>query len=1181
MLKTQGLSNDEAERRSVYEKSQIAREVTVRSRLIVLFFVATFALLNAPLLTGQVGVGGSIVGTVLDPTGAVVPQAQVTITSGQTGVTLSTTTTTAGQYAFPALAVGTYKITVKAAGFEEAVIDNIALVLDKIVTQDVTLKIGSANQTVEVAAQIVHLEEHTQQMSTTLDAQTYELMPLVLSGNPTDPKNLSMLMPGVADDPRTVSGGGQAFAESISGGQTMVSEVIYDGAVQGAVNVAGGFEHNLVPVEALQEFSLLQNNYSAEYGRTPGGILSFNSKSGTSKFHGEAYEHFQNNGLDSRGFYSPSTPFLHQNEFGVNGGGPLIIPHVYNGKEKTFWFMNYSGYRLDSKGASGFATIPTVAMRAGDFSNYRDTSGNVIPIYDPLTTQCNAAQVCTRQQFSYNGVMNVIPPSRFIGPATAFNAFIPTPINNNQINNILSPSATTGTYNKEGIKIDHYFNPKYVMHGFLERDGIYTTGASYVYLPPWSTGGSGAPNRDWLFRLNQDITLSSNLLLHITAGFTHDTSNYAAAESLAPTNTLGIPDQNLGVDPILSWSGYPGFVGDPGQNDVENSKQLNGFVDWLKGRHEIKFGADGRTYYENVLVRTSVGFGFSNLETSLPSATNYTALGNSFASWEIGAVDNSGVDYYPFEFGNQYKYFSTYVQDNYKATSKLTLNFGVRYEIPLTRTRRYDAFSSFEPNVPNPGAGGILGALVFAGTKPGEYGSHRFSAIEYNLVQPRVGFAYRLNSKTVLRGGSGLFIGQSGDILSNGDRISHTSGFAARFGWPSLNNGITPQEYMSSTVGLPAFPLPPDFDPSQDNGSGIDYISPKDGQPPLITSWFLGVQRELPGEFMLDMSWVGNESHRLATNMDNIDQVNPKYLSLGNALTADISSAAGQATGVKLPYPTFTGTVAQALRPYPQYQGISHLLQDNGKSNYESLQVKLQRQFHQGIAVLASYTYSKLMTNAECGEGWYNRGSQNSFNTNDLYTVGNTVPPQMLALSYVLELPFGTGKRYVSQPGVARALLGGWAFSGIHHYQSGVAIGGVYGIGTAGYTPIFNNALYPNIVAGQSLKASWSGRYDPNKDIYLNPAAFSVPPNFTFGNASPNLPLRDFAYFNEDIALIRTFRIRETVGAEFRINAFNIFNRTLFSDPDAYYSPSNTDFGHTDSQANPARSIQLALKFRW
>jgi hypothetical protein len=324
------------------------------------------------------------------------------------------------------------------------------------------------------------------------------------------------------------------------------------------------------------------------------------------------------------------------------------------------------------------------------------------------------------------------------------------------------------------------------------------------------------------------------------------------------------------------------------------------------------------------------------------------------------------------------------------------------------------------------------------------------------------------------------------------------------------------------------------------------------------------------------VGYVANSGHHLGSNLLNVNQVDPTYLSLGNALNAPLSSAAGQATGVPLPYAGFTGTVAQALRPYPQYLSLSQDMQTTGSSHYHSLQVKLQRQFFRSLSVLTSYTYAKLMTNADSQEGWYTPGggSQNAFNLGPEMTVATILPPQVLNLTYVYELPVGKGKRFVNHSGVADTIIGGWAISGIQRYQSGTPLQ----VRLSNTLPLDNNNLYPNIVPGQSLRASWSGRFDPATDVYLNAGAFSVPAPFTFGDASRTLPVRGFSYFNEDISLQKRFRIKESVGFEIGADAFNIFNRVTFGGPDTSNPTTNPGFGVIGSQANAPRSVQIRAR---
>jgi hypothetical protein len=1029
---------------------------------------------------------------------------------------------------------------------------------------------------VEVSASVAELEVHTSQAATTIDQTTYATLPIALNGAARSPTIVADLMPGVADSPG-VSGSagptGQAFSESINGGQEFGGEVLYDGAVLAQTNVAADYRVQPVPVEALQEFNLVQNSFSAEYTRTPGGILSFNTRSGTNKLHGELFEFMQNDALDTRGFYAPTRPALHQNEFGVNIGGPVDIPRVYNGKDKTFFFGYYSGFRLAEGAKPSLATIPTTAEQQGDFSHFLDPNGNVIPIYDPLTTQCNAQGVCTRQQFSYNGQPNVIPPDRITSIAKAFLPYIPTPINSNEINNILTSGSTTTSENRWGVKLDHYLSQKYILHGFFAQTVYNNDYPTIIYKEPFDYYGYKEPDDYMLARFSQDITLSSNLLAHVTLGYNRDNFTYLGPRSFS-TNTLGI--QNIpAVAPALGFSnGYASAGSDPGQTVIENGSTVNGFLSWIKGKHQTKFGAEFTRFQDNTGVISAADFSFSYQETDLPSAVNPAATGNGFASFLIGATDYGHVADYPFEVGTRFQQFGAYFQDNYKATSNLTLNLGIRYDIPWPRSQVHGTLSSFDPTLANPGVGGTLGALAFAGSGQGRTGQDRFSDVRYIYWQPRFGFAYKVHNKTVLRGGFGLFMGSSGDVIENGIRIQYSDGFNANPTFQTTNLGVTPAFYLQN--GFPTYISPPFINPTLDNNGAINWLEPQDGTTALISNWSLDVQRELPSGFLLDVGYVANSGHHLGSNLLNINQVNPTYLSLGNALNAPLSSAAGQATGVPLPYAGFTGTVAQALRPYPQYASISQDEQTAGKSHYESLQVKLQRQFFQGLSVLASYTYAKLMTNADSQEGWYTPGggSQNAFNLGQEMTVGVIVPPQVLNLTYVYELPVGKGKRFVRNSKAADLIIGGWAISGIQRYQSGNPLQ----IRLSNTLPLFNNNLYPNIVPGQSLRASWSGRFDPGTDVYLNAGAFSTPAPFTFGDASKTLPVRGLSYYNEDISLQKQFRIKEASTFQIGVDMFNTFNRVTFGGPDTGNPNTNPDFGHIGSQANAPRSIQFRAR---
>jgi hypothetical protein len=1130
-------------------------------------------------LMGQSSLGGSVTGSVHDPSQAAVPNASVSLRDSATGVVTSTTTTSAGQFVFPVVPAGEYTLTVSAQGFSQAVISGVTVSPNKTTTEDVGLKVGTTTSTVEVHASLVHLETDTAQQATGFDQSTYADLPLALTGAPRSPTALSDLMPGVAVAPTNNStfsepGEMQIFSQTVNGGQTLASEVYYDGVAQLQTNVAGDYRYQPVPVEAISEFTLVQSNFSAEYSRTPGGVVSLNTRSGTNRWHGEAYEYNQNNAMNARSFFDLTVPTQRQNEFGGSIGGPIK-------QDKTFIFGYYSGFRFTSTKPSFLTTIPTLAERQGDFTQLHDASGNVIPIYDPTTTTFNPATgLYTRQQFSCNGVLNVICPSRFSDVAKGFDAYIPTPNFNTQNNNFLGSGITSDSFNRWGTRVDQYISQKNVIHGLYAQSPYHVLYPTLVYKLPFTGIGFDEPDDAVVVRVSQDYTFSPAVLNHLALGYNRDNALYTALRTFTKI-TFGI--QNIpNVTPAFGLGQYgPAGWGDPGQNIIENGFAVSDFVSWIKGRHALKIGGEFRKYMDNTIPISSSQFNFSTAETNNPSAANAANTGNEFASFLVGAVDNSSQQYALYEISARFNYLGMYIQDDFKVSNNLTLNLGLRYDIPWTRTIKGNIFSSFVPSTPNPGAGGRPGALTFAGTGQYHCNCDRFSQTRYNNIQPRFGFAYRVKSDTVLRGGIGFFEGSAGDVLENGTRTSFSDGFNANPNFTTPNGGITPAFYINN--GFPAFPRPPFVNPSLDNGSGINYLSPQDGTPPRVVYWNVDVQHRLPGNLLFDLGYVGNSTHHISSNLLNVDQLDPKYLSLGNTLNEQLTPAIQAQYNIALPYPGFSGTVAQALRPYPQYTSVFDAMQTSGKSHYNALQAKLQRQFSAGLSVLVSYTYAKLMTTGESQHQYLNGnwGAQNVYDLRPELSVSSSLPPQVLNIAYVYELPFGAGKRFASQSKVANAVIGGWQFSAIQRYQSGtpMAVGIPEDLTHPG--PVYNYDFRPNIVAGQPLKASWSGKFDPAKNVYLNVNAFSTPAPFTFGNEARILPVRSFAWYNEDIGLAKLVRLGERVNITFQVHAFNVFNRVTFGGIDTGSPGTNPDFGHVTSQANSPRVLLLSadLKF--
>jgi Carboxypeptidase regulatory-like domain len=531
----------------------------VRRALCVTLLVALFAPLE--VLWGQSAAGGTITGTVEDPSQAAVPNASITLKGAATGVSLTTTSTSAGQFVFPVVPVGEYTLAVSARGFAQAVLSGVTVALNQTTTERITLKLGTTTSTVQVTASAVHLNTTTAQASTGLDQQTYSNLPLALTGAPRSPTIVADLMPGVADTPTNSSGlnepgEAQIFDETVNGGQTLASEVYYDGVAMMQTNVAGDYRYQPVPVEALSEFTLIQNSFSAEYSRTPGGILSFNTRSGTNQWHGEAYEYNENAAFNARGFFAVSVPADRQNEFGVNVGGPIR-------KDKTFVFGYYSGFRYTATKAPFLTTIPTIAERSGDFSQLT-VNGQLIPIYDPATTSC-VGGICTRQQFPGN----VIPSDRIVSVANGFNAYIPTPINSSDTNNYLGGGVSSDTYNRFGVKIDDYISDKDIIHGFYGQSPYTVFYPTQVYRNPFAGIGFNEPDDSLIFRLSQDYTFSPTLLNHVTLGINRDNATYLAIRDSSHV-TFGIKN----IPPItpafcLGQYGSAGW-GDPGERIIEN-----------------------------------------------------------------------------------------------------------------------------------------------------------------------------------------------------------------------------------------------------------------------------------------------------------------------------------------------------------------------------------------------------------------------------------------------------------------------------------------------------------------------------------------------------------------------------------------------------------------------------------
>lgn len=1130
-------------------------------------------------ITAQVG-GGSVVGSIHDPSGAVVPKAEITLRNSEMGVAQSTQSSASGQYVFPLVQVGTYTLTVSASGFEQLAQQNIVVGLNKTVTADETLKVGAASATVQVHELASQLETTTSQAATTIDQQTFDDLPIAMTGAARSVTSVADLMPGVADTAALGYGStgpqGQEFSTTISGGQSWGGAVMYDGIPFISANQEGDYRIQAVPVEALQEFSLVQNNFSAEYGRTPGGNLTYTTRSGGREFHGQAYEYLRNTDLDAAGYFASSPTITHQSEFGLNLGGPLKIPLIHALKDKVYFFAFYSGFRLAGGVTPSLTVIPSLAERTGDFSALGRN------IYDPRSTVCDSSGNCTRQQYQYNGQLNVIPPGAISVVGQQYVKFLPQPISG-----LMAPYnfRTTGINdvreNRSGGRIDFNINDKNLLHGFFSTGPIDTTNYNTIFLAPIATyGASVGFNYQALARLGYDHTFSPTLMMHLGYGWNYETQNSTAPYSNI-VNTFGIPNAlpitpqfycNPGICPYASTGGGGGST------NAENSYIQSGFLSWIKGKNDIKVGAEYDEIEGNLKNLDSIVDAMNSTETAYPGDNT---TGDGFASLMAGAFDGVQQADSPFGAENRFRYFDAYLQDNWKVLRRLTLNLGVRYDIPFTLSvhnsvNGVHVSSSFEPNIPNPGADNILGAIIYQGYGPNTCNCDRLADTNYKLFQPRVGLAYMLNDKTVVHAGYGIYISING--ASNGFGIV-ADGFNANVNTTTVNNGITPAMLVEN--GYPTFTPPPFISPTYDNFSGTNWTPKSSGLPGIINDYTLDIQRQLPAGMLLDIGYIGNTGQHLESAL-----VNPEQLPIADIATygnGTLGSPYNPASGIPLPFPDFVAdlgnnaTNAQALKAYPQYTGINDQKQNNGHSSYNAMEARLQRQFRNGFSLLTSFTYAKQMSNSEIIIGPFNNGPQDAYSHKGEYSNAMDQPPLTLTISYNYELPFGYKRRFLNH-GILASLVGGWGLSGIHHYQSGVSMFETY---MSNDLNIGNDELRPNWVPGQPEKAHWTGKFNPATDLYINPAAFTAPPPGQFGNVPRTLPLRSFGYYDEDLSARKDFHIWESAKMQFRSDWFNAFNRTDFAS--VFTGTSNpqqagSGFGSVPSQGNTPRTIQFSLK---
>jgi hypothetical protein len=1135
---------------------------------------------------------GAITGTITDSSGAVVPGAQVTAKNSNTGLIQTVTTGADGLYAFLYLPVGTYSVVTEKTGFRKSEARSVIVSVNTTVRMDMQLTIGGIEQTVEVTAAAPLLSTEGSNLGSVMPTKAIQDLPLFIGGGLRSTMAFVILTPGVigsAGNPRIGGGLLDGQSERLDGAEAQ-SERRNDPAFVG------------VSVEGLQEFKVQSSAYSAEFGRTSNGVINFVTKSGTNELHGSAFMFLRNEAFSSRGYtFGPGARSINrQTNPGGSIGGPIYIPKVFDGRNKAFFF--FSMEQADYKGGrpSNLITVPINEFRNGDFRKYTDANGNMIPLYDPFDNGILVTDATQRKPLECRGVANVICPERIDPIAKILQSKLPQPDDPtrafNNTRNMDNPANNPNVYS---IKGDYAFTDKNRISVLVSRFWSPAIGKIGPVI--------GIPSQNWASdvriryqRINHDYVIRPNLIHHLTVGFNQRNiiENPGNINGLDDAYRLAVQIPGTSVPPKegkmtrynTEFLAYGTHVDtDSRSKTFSISEQLA----WIKGRHNIKFGFEYlRGWYRRIDCNDCQGsISFSQDATGNPGVGGRT--GSGYASFLLGLASGGNFNYSgDIEFF--FPYYAGFVQDDFKVTNRLTLNLGLRYDLSIPKEETNHQNSNFNPTLPNPAAGGLPGAMEFAGDGPGRSGKRRFGDTRKNAFGPRLGFAYKLTENTVIRAGGAIYYQPTRE---DGNADNGVQGFAGRFGAPG-DNLATGISYRLSD-GFNTFRdqieanRPPRIDPTIQLYGGPFYMFPKTGRSPYFMDYNFTVEHSLAANTMFRASFHEVMGVKLLSRKQNINQLDPKYWAiygdlLGQPLSIAMKDQRVIASGFKLPYEGYpmNRQLQQALRPFPQYNDININAggMNDGHSTYNALETSVEHRFSKGLFLMASYTFAKLITNADGEDA--NRGDdkgQNQYNRALDKAVGEQDTPHNFALLYVYELPFGRGKRWLNgSHRIINGILGNWRISGVHRYVSGQALSirsGQRFFGAGGQAR-------PSFVPGQPLLNPQFDPDDPGRYPYINPAAFRRPADMEYGDTPRRISqLRVPALLSEDFSFLKNINLgSEKRYLEFRVAAFNIFNRHRLGGLTRDSATTNFDDPTFGMITNPQdgigpREIQFGLKF--
>ena len=1175
-------------------------------RTVTLFLACVLA------VSAQVN-SSSISGAILDASGAGVPMATVSLLNEETGVRLNARSTEAGYYLFAPLQRGKYTIQVEAPGFKKTERAAVDLRMGEKLGVDITLELGNVQETVEVKAESPLLTTTNASVGQVISNE--KIMELPLPGR--SPMRLFQLAP-------EVGGINSNIADlRLGGGRTRLVEFYTDGSPTTAVS--DGSATAIPAIDSIAEVKIETNNLSAEYGRTSGGAISIQTKAGTNQFRGSLYDFEQNDALNSNDWNSNrrgnAKAGFNKHQFGGTLGGPLWLPHLYNGKNRTFFFFNYDGERTWQAGALQTATMPTDLERNGDFSQTLNNAGQKITIYDPSTYNATGN---SRQPFPGNA----IPASRFDPVAKYLLTLWPTPNRagdpGNGANNYYGTSSSFFERNDVVARVDQNFGDNHRVYVRITDQNSYSNPSYWAgpatsgVRPAWITQRSSTANWTW--------TARPSMIVSAQFGFAPwDSVYYPVFSGFDPTQVPFAPNARAQLDPrfipYMNFEKVAG-LGVSYQTTLLHTRYAIGILSLTKvwNRHTLKVGFEERRSYLNDQEANvpSGGGTFSGDWTGLNQQAPLAQQGSGFASFLLGLPDSFTFDGEKNGWAVLFRNYAAYAQDDFKVNPRLTLNLGLRWEFEAPETERFNRLLFMSPTIDNGfhvasgynfqtqvinagllpagspipnlsgpflGGGGVAGSSLRSSTSNMDPYWKNFG--------PRVGLAYRIGSKTVFRSGFAiLYSGYTGNASGAGSlsiysyinstgtaSITRDNGqtIAATLSNPFPNNyGLLastndPQEVMNRYMG----------------GSILAYQT--DHRPSYEISYNGGFQYTLAGKWLLEGAFNGNNGvHLYVGGNPYLNTLNPQYLSLGSTLNKTVPNpfygrlAANNTTPLSQP----TIAYKYLLNPMPQYpNGVRSLQASWGNSHYLAGMFKVERRFANGFSLLVSYTVSKLIEDTAAKTGSSFALPQDGHTYSDVRGLSVQDIPQKLVLTYLYELPVGKGKKLLTNPqGFGQKFLdkaiGGWQVAGFSIFQSGYPLqitqsdNFTSGLGYGNLRPTL---LSNNYATGAAIHSAVG---NPASARYLNASAFAVTPIYSFGTSPSVLPnLRQPRYNQTDLAIIKKFHFTESKYLETRVEGSNIFNHPVFMLDSSALNIQNSTFGFLQAVQNSPRNIQMGARF--